>query len=688
MAGHKSVAVCILTLRVILATAVRSVQTDSGQDVTLHCSLEYGANVENQFWKYSTSAAPLSTCRNQSYEELVTEWPVRGSIEYGAHLTQKFQARLILRADFDLILLNVSSHDTGCYRCGQILESAEEIVDNATLLNVTDIQGLGERIERPASGLNLIALYVCLVVLGVASLVVVAVTKAVFPKGARDHRFNQELIWRLVGILQTSSLRLHFFKTKGTTINDVIHGIIEVPSYCQLIIDTPEFQRLRFIKQLGPVCFVYPCAVHTRFDHSLGVCFMAGKLAKKLRSLDPINMTIGDVRCVEIAGLCQDLGQGPLSHTFQEFMAEQGKNWTPEEQSTLILRYLIEKHNLQDKLEKFGIFDKEVNIICELISGKTTGQNDSELIPNEKFYIKQIVSNSVNGVDVDKWDYVARDAHLLGIASAFHVEHIMSAVKPCLIDGDGKLTRKELCFRDKVANDLNHLFLTRRRLHYAAYHHRVTTAVSIMYKDAFRAAAKHLNFQNAEGECDLIDCVEDVDAFCQVTDGIERDIMQSRSTEPGMVKAREIIRRIHCRQLYQCVVEITQAKEELITTDRDELTKLLRRDDASTPVDTAWEEGNFVVEVYIVTSVSTFDYGMGDNNPFLNIPFYTRAKDSKAKRLKREEIPADVPKHMEDVTVRIYTNVLSANLTAARKYYKNHLERHIRRRMGETPSEL
>ena len=53
-------------------------------------------------------------------------------------------------------------------------------------------------------------------------------------------------------------------------LNDPIHGNIELHPLCVKIIDTPQFQRLRFIKQLGGVYFVYPGAAHNRFEHSIG----------------------------------------------------------------------------------------------------------------------------------------------------------------------------------------------------------------------------------------------------------------------------------------------------------------------------------------------------------------------------------------------------------------------------------
>src|SRR3989338_10430063 len=76
------------------------------------------------------------------------------------------------------------------------------------------------------------------------------------------------------------------------TIRDVIYGEISLPSLCVAFMDTPEFQRLRRVKQLGMVHYVYPSATGTRFEHSIGVCILAGRLVDQLQQfvcLAPVN---------------------------------------------------------------------------------------------------------------------------------------------------------------------------------------------------------------------------------------------------------------------------------------------------------------------------------------------------------------------------------------------------------------
>ncbi|GFQ96121.1 deoxynucleoside triphosphate triphosphohydrolase SAMHD1, partial [Trichonephila clavata] len=102
---------------------------------------------------------------------------------------------------------------------------------------------------------------------------------------------------------------------------DPVHGQISLHPACVAIIDTPQFQRLRSIKQTGFLEYVYPGSIHNRFSHSLGVCYLAGKYIRELGERQPeLSITDVDILCVELAGLCHDLGHGPFSHSWEKYM--------------------------------------------------------------------------------------------------------------------------------------------------------------------------------------------------------------------------------------------------------------------------------------------------------------------------------------------------------------------------------
>ena len=89
-------------------------------------------------------------------------------------------------------------------------------------------------------------------------------------------------------------------------------------------------------------------ASHNRFEHSLGVSFLAGIFAEKLRKKQPyLNITEEEVICCKVAGLCHDLGHGVLSHGFDSFINSPEVNdqdWTHEKGSLLMLDHLIENN--------------------------------------------------------------------------------------------------------------------------------------------------------------------------------------------------------------------------------------------------------------------------------------------------------------------------------------------------------
>ena len=242
---------------------------------------------------------------------------------------------------------------------------------------------------------------------------------------------------------------------------DIIHGFIEVDEISLSIIDTPEFQRLRNIKQLGAVHYVFPSANHTRFEHSLGVYHLAGELINNLKKNQPeLEITDKEILLVKIAGLCHDLGHGPFSHLLDNILEKKSKHELiiHERRSILILKYIVEKYNIDLTIEDL-----------EFIGGLIYPYDlDLKLIKRKFLY--EIVSNRKNGIDVDKFDYLKRDTFYLGMSFSLDCSRIIKHVR--VIDDC-------LSYLDKSYYHIFEMFEIRNKLHKQVYKHKTVIGIEI-----------------------------------------------------------------------------------------------------------------------------------------------------------------------------------------------------------------
>ena len=190
---------------------------------------------------------------------------------------------------------------------------------------------------------------------------------------------------------------------------DPIHGYIKVYDKEREIINTPTFQRLRRIKQLGPTNLIYHGADHTRFAHSLGVMELASKVYdilimknKQDRLLEWKESEIERNKILlRLVALLHDIGHPPLSHVGEGelFPEENKKSLTHKDFSKKIILGDTAIKEIIDELK--GLYDIDSERI-----GKFITQEEPDPI------LQPIIDGPL---DVDRMDYLWRDSYYTGV---------------------------------------------------------------------------------------------------------------------------------------------------------------------------------------------------------------------------------------------------------------------------------
>jgi deoxynucleoside triphosphate triphosphohydrolase SAMHD1 len=294
---------------------------------------------------------------------------------------------------------------------------------------------------------------------------------------------------------------------------DPIHGRIELPEQIIKLIDTAEFQRLRNLKQLGFTSYVFYGATHTRFEHSIGVCHIAGSWVKHLqRSCKEI--TDRDVLVVQIAGLVHDIGHGPFSHSFERFidMTRPGHKYRHEDMTTKIAKRIVPPEYIDD--------------VVAIIEGSLSKRPHLA----SRAYLANIINNTVNGIDADKLDYFIRDSQCTSFSIASDWKRIV--YESAVIDG-------EIVFPDKLREDIENLFRTRQRLYKEVYYHKTVLKVESLMLEA-------MVLQDLDTNKSISSSIDDISMFLLLSDSIVIDL--ERSSNPRIV---ELINRVKTRKLGQ-----------------------------------------------------------------------------------------------------------------------------------------
>lgn len=238
---------------------------------------------------------------------------------------------------------------------------------------------------------------------------------------------------------------------KGKIINDPVYGFIRFPEHTILqLIDHPWFQRLRYIKQMGPAHLVYPGAVHTRFHHSLGACHLMGKALDELRAKS-IDVTDEEYTAARVAVLLHDIGHGPFSHALEHSLIT---GLSHEYVSGLIMDKMNEE--LDGALSvAISIFNQDYN----------------------KPFLHQLLSSQL---DVDRMDYLNRDSFYTGVSEGvIGYDRILQMLT--VIDN-------QLLVEEKGVHSVEKFIIARRLMYWQVYLHKTVLGSEILLINILKRA--------------------------------------------------------------------------------------------------------------------------------------------------------------------------------------------------------
>jgi uncharacterized protein len=318
-------------------------------------------------------------------------------------------------------------------------------------------------------------------------------------------------------------------------VRDAVHGLVELDKREWQVVDSPAFQRLRGIQQLAATHLVYPGARHSRFEHCIGACHVAGRLA------DRLGLSRKELARVRAAALVHDIGHGPFSHV-SEFVFEDltGQDHVHEKISAAVVRH---HEPIRSALES------DAEWVADLLSGTGHGAKRSAA--------RDIIAGPA---DIDKLDYLLRDSHYCGVEyGKYDIDKVIESAR-LVKRPDGQY----LAYHRDGVFAIEAMLLARYHMHRQVYGHKTRLAT-----DKMLVRAMHLGVEEELLPRNVFAPVElDATFVNEYLDWDDHRTLKALSDAEGS-KASLMARALSSRRLMKRVTKLTI--EDLISKSCDRM---------------------------------------------------------------------------------------------------------------------
>jgi len=249
-------------------------------------------------------------------------------------------------------------------------------------------------------------------------------------------------------------------------IRDPIHGLVEYDDLEEAVMNSSAFQRLRRIRQLALASYVYPGALHTRFEHSIGAMHLAGRMGQQ------VGLAPNAVGVVRLAGLLHDVGHGPFSHVSDGPLAQLSRTYASAEGiSPGKIHECITSDIIRLLPKSIRSLSRSVaEQVAELVDPRSGGKGK----PTSDGLLGAIVSGPL---DADKMDYLIRDSYFAGVKyGVFDVDRMIRALAP--IEDPGH--RRYLAVKEEDIHAVEQYLLAKYHITAQVYRHRVRRMTDLL----------------------------------------------------------------------------------------------------------------------------------------------------------------------------------------------------------------